>query len=94
MATLFKNESAFHMNLSNYSTKTHLINLELLVIDIILYTKNLFESLLEVDFPNIGNILLCYFSENCILKIITSIVPIIEANLDKVKKIDFDFNVA
>jgi hypothetical protein len=85
VATLFKSDSPFHVKISNYSLKTHFINLELLFIDSILDSKNTLESLLEVDYPNIGNILLCYFSENCMLKIITSILPIIEGHIEKVK---------
>jgi hypothetical protein len=85
VATLFKSESTFHVKLTNYPIKTHLINLELFLIDSILDSKETFESLLEVDYPNIGNILLCYFSESCMLKIITAILPIIEGHIEKVK---------
>ncbi len=83
MATLFKEDFSLKLK-STYSNKTILINLELFIIDLLVESKNIFQSLLEVDYPNIGNILLCYYSETCILNIINSILPTIEANIEKV----------
>ena len=84
MPNIFKNEN-IKINLGNYSDKTSLINLELLVIDILLESKSIFQSLLNYDFPNIGSILTCYFSEVCVNNIIKAFVPIIESNTEKVR---------
>jgi len=70
-----------------------LVNLELVCIDTIIGCSDVFRSLIENEYPNIGNILMCYSSQNLSLKIIKNLVPIIQGNLDKVKIKNFNKNL-
>lgn len=83
MASLFKGDKV-KLDLSQFSKNTNLINLEMLIIDCLIESKSNFKSLLAVDFPNVGNILMTYFCENTVLRVIKTLLPIIEANAEKV----------
>jgi hypothetical protein len=70
-----------------YPKNTSLINLENFIIDCLIDTKTNFKSLLDMDTPNVGNIIMIYYSEATVLRVIRSLLPIIEANADKVIKL-------
>jgi hypothetical protein len=83
VTSLFKNDK-FKFDTSIYSSKTTIINLELITIDLLMASRNQYESLLEVDCPNMGNILLCYYSQVNIIKTLKSILSQMEGNIEKV----------
>ncbi len=83
VTSLFKNDK-FKIDTTIYSPKTVVINLELLALDLLKSTRNFYESLIEVDNPNIGNILLCYFSQVNVIKVMKSILSQMENNIEKV----------
>lgn len=68
----------------NYPPETALINLELLFVDLLMEKNSAYESILEMDSPNFGNLLLFYFSQRCILKVLRSLLPSMSASVDKV----------
>jgi hypothetical protein len=74
------------MDLTVYPKSTSLINLENFLIDCLIDTKTNFKSILDMDMPNVGNIIMIYYSQATILRVIKSLLPIIEANADKVSK--------
>lgn len=84
VANLYKDDN-FQIDLSSYTSKTVLINLELLTLELLLESRTKYQSLLDAEFPPIGNLLLCYFSQNFNLKVFTKIFQLIEKNIEKVR---------
>jgi len=56
-----------------------------MTIDLLLSIRNHLESLLEVDCPNLGNLLFCYFSQITNIFILESVLTLMESHIVKVK---------
>ena len=86
MANLFTDEIFDGtIDTTKYSQKSTLMNLELLFFDFLVNKNKLYQSLIELESSNIGNILLFYFSQVCLFKVLNAMIPILKGNLEKVK---------
>jgi hypothetical protein len=83
VANLFSDE-IFSIDCEKYSKKLSLINLEILFFDMLYDKNNLYENVLAMDAPNVGNLILFYYSQNCLIRVLKSFVPQIESNIEKV----------
>ncbi len=61
--------------------------MDLFYIDTLIYNNNLYDDLIDMESPSIGNIIFYFFGQNYLLKILKSFLPFIQTKIDRSKDV-------